>query len=478
MTKPLTLAIFQQLGPAGTSYGSWRHPENTSTHYLDVDHWVELGKKFDEAGFDFLFFADAYGAPDASDRFFDIRVSDANIGAADPLVLVSAIAAATKNLGIVVTASTTTEKPQSLTRRYATLDHLTKGRIGWNIVTGSGQAASARLFGETMIPHDKRYEIADDHLQLSLKLWEGSWEDDALVIDKESGVYADSTKLHETHHDGPYFKSDGFLTVPPSPQRTPLLVQAGTSGPGKDFAARYAEAVFLAGGDPVHVAANIADIRRRAVGYGRAADSIKFLIGAGFVTAPTEEEALAKREVMLSYSTKESAAAFYATLTGIDLLAMDPDKPLGGVRTEQGQSSVERFAGSDDVAPATVGEIIEDYRRNGVNGTIFVGSPTQIADQVEEFIEATGADGFAIQPYLVPGSYDDYIDLLLPEFRARGLAKESLEGTTLREHLFGEGHKRLPAEHTGASHRAGGADVAGAGAAATDDRQPESLEVA
>ncbi|GAA1001727.1 NtaA/DmoA family FMN-dependent monooxygenase [Subtercola frigoramans] len=450
MTKPLTLAIFQSMMPGGTAYGSWRHPENTAPDYLDVDHWVSLGKKLDAAGFDFLFFADAYGSPDTDDRFFDIRIKDAGIGAADPLVVVSAIAAATSKLGIVVTASTTTEKPQSLTRRYATLDHLTKGRIGWNIVTGSGQAASARLFGEAMIPHDERYLIAEDHIQLSLKLWEQSWDDGAILLDRAAGVYADPSKIHDIHHDGPYFKADGFLTVPPSPQRTPLLLQAGTSGPGRDFAAKYAEAVFLAGGDAKHVAANIADIRERAERYGRPADSIKFLVGVGFITAPTTEEAQAKRGEMLSFSTVESAAAFYATLTGIDLLALDRTKPLGDVKTEQGQSGVERFSGADGVPPATVGEILEDYRRNGVNGSIFVGDPSTVADQIEEFIELTGADGFAIQPYLVPGTYDDFIELLIPELRSRGLMREQPEGSTLREHLFGEGRKRLPREHAGA----------------------------
>jgi FMN-dependent oxidoreductase (nitrilotriacetate monooxygenase family) len=305
-----------------------------------------------------------------------------------------------------------------------------------------------------LIPHDERYAIADDHVTLSLKLWEGSWEDDALRQDKAGGVYADSSKIHTIHHDGPYFRADGWLSVPPSPQRSPFLLQAGTSGAGKDFAARYAEGVFLAGGDPHHVAANIADIKRRAAGFGRGAGSIKFIVGAGFITAATEDEALAKRETMLSFATTESAAAFYALLTGIDLLAMDRDKPLGAAATEQGQSSVDRFAGLDGKPPATVGEILEDYRRNGVNGTVFVGDPEQVADQVEDFIARTDADGFAIQPYVTPGTYDDFIELLMPVLRKRGLVRERPEGTTLREHLLGQGNNLLAPEHPGSAYRA------------------------
>jgi alkanesulfonate monooxygenase SsuD/methylene tetrahydromethanopterin reductase-like flavin-dependent oxidoreductase (luciferase family) len=222
-------------------------------------------------------------------------------------------------------------------------------------------------------------------------------------------------------------------------------VQAGTSGAGRDFAATYAEAVFLAGGDPVHVAANIADIRRRALEKGRSADAIKFLVGAGFVTAATSDEAWQKRAEMLDLSTVESAAAHYALLTGIDLPSMGPDAPLSDVSTEQGQSSVGRFKAADGKPAPTVRQIPEDYRQNGVNGTMFVGDPAEIADQVEEFVASTGADGFAIQPYLTPGSYDDFIDHLLPEFRRRGLAKDAPTGATLREHLFGEGAARLPA---------------------------------
>lgn len=454
MPTPLTLAIFQYLQPGGMTNGSWRHPDNTAVDYLDIEHWTRLATKLDEAAFDFIFFADAYSYPILDDRVIPGAIAEAiNFPQADPIVIISAMAAVTSRLGFVVTSSTTVERPQIIARRYATLDNFTKGRLGWNIVTGSGQAASARLFGEEMIAHDERYRIAEDHVQLTLKFWEGSWEEGALLKDKDARVFADPAKVHEIEHHGPYFTAHGLLTVPPSPQRTPLLLQAGTSGPGRAFAAQYAESVFLAGGDPAHVAANIADIRRLAVEFGRTADSIKFLVGASFITAPSEAEAQAKREEMLALATTEAAGVAYAYFTGIDLLSMDPDAPLGDVRTEQGQSSVDRFAG-DGAAPApTVREILEDYRRNGVNGSTFVGDPESVADQIEVFVEATGADGFLIQPYLTPTTYDDFIDLLLPVLRRRGLARPEAAGDTLREHLFGAGHAHLPPDHPGAALR-------------------------
>jgi FMN-dependent oxidoreductase (nitrilotriacetate monooxygenase family) len=453
MTTPLTFGVFQRMGPGGVTGGSWRHPDDTSAGYLTIDYWTTLARQFEDAGLDFLFLADSYGYPTLHDRLIDLAAADAiNFPAADPIVLVSAIAAATSRLGMVVTASTTVDKPQVLARRFATLDHLTGGRIGWNIVTGAAQASSARLFGEQMTAHDERYAMAEDHVQLALQLWETTWADDALRQDKATGVYADPAGLRELTHEGPYFRAHGLLTVPPSPQRTPLLFQAGTSGRGRDFAATYAESVFLAGGDPDHVAANISDIRRRAVARGREPDAIKFLVGAMFVTAPTEAQAQAERRKMLELSTLENAAAAYAFFTGLDLMSMDLDGPLTG-KTQQGQSSVDRFTGENGAPVATVRQVLEDYRRNGVNGTVFVGEPEHVADQTEAFVARTGADGFLIQPYVTPGTYDQFIDLLLPVLRARGLARQGYQGGTLRAQLFGAGHDRLPPSHVGSGRR-------------------------
>ncbi len=452
MGKPLIFGVFQFLRPGGIIAATWRHPSDTSAHYLEIDHWTSLARRFEEAGLDFLFFADSYSYPVLDDGIIPEAVSHAiHFPEADPIVIVSAVAAATSTLGLVVTSSTTVEQPQAIARRYATLDVLTQGRIGWNIVTGAGQGASARLFGQSLIPHDRRYEMADDHVELTVKLWEGSWEDGALRVDKAAGVYADPARVHEISHDGPYFSARGTLTVPPSPQRTPLLFQAGTSRSGREFAAKWAEVVFMSGGDPTYIRENIRDIRRRSEELGREPGSVRFVIAASFLVGPTDEDARRKREEVLKLSTIEDAAVEYAHFTGLDLAAMDLDAPLGGVSTEQGQSNVDRFTGVNDAPVPTVREILEEYRRNGAAGTTFVGSPSTVADEVERFVAETEADGFLIQPLFTPDTYEDFIELLLPELRRRGLAADQPEGTTLREHIFGTGHRELPDDHPGRS---------------------------
>ncbi|NQX33501.1 NtaA/DmoA family FMN-dependent monooxygenase [Herbiconiux sp. VKM Ac-2851] len=454
--QPLLLGIFQYIGPNGTVGSAWQHPDDTSAEFTKLSHWTALAKKFEEARLDFLFLADSYGFPALEGQLIPASVREGRgIPHGDPMPLVSALAAVTEKLGFILTTSTTVEPPAANARRFATLDHFTDGRIGWNIVTGSSGATAAALMGRELIRHDLRYDMADDYVDVSLTLWESSWEDDALVLDKAAGVYADPEKVHLVHHEGPYFRTDGILNLPPSPQRTPLLVQAGASGRGREFAGRNAEAVFVGGGEPATVAANVTGIRESAVAAGRPADSVKILVGALFITAPTSEEAWAKHATMLAMSSDEGAAAIYAGNTGIDLLALDPDKPIAQTETEMGQSNLERYLGKDGKPAPLVRDILENFRRTGINGSVFVGSPDEVADQIEEFVAATGVDGFLIQPHLTPETYDDLIELLLPVLRERGLARDEYAGDTLRERFFPEGGPHLPPTHRGHAFRAG-----------------------
>lgn len=462
---PLILGIFQYLGPNGTIGSAWQHPHDESANFTSVKHWIALAQRFEKAKFDLLFFADSYGFPVLDDELIPAAVREGRgIPQGDPVPVIAAVAAATERLGFIVTTSTTVEPPAANARRLATLDHLTDGRIGWNIVTGSSGATAAALMGKPLIPHDERYDMADDYVELSLKLWEGCWEPDALVLDKPRNVYAEPSKVHMIHHEGPYFRADGVLSMPASTQRTPLLVQAGTSGRGMEFAGKHAEVVFVAGGAPERVARNIASIRQAAVDAGREPDSIKVLVGALFLAGATSEDSRRTHEQMLAMSTPEAAAAIFAGNTGVDLMSMDPDKPLTEQYTEQGLSNLQRYLGGNGTPAPTVREIIEDFRVTGINGSVFVGTGAEIADQVEEFVRITDADGFLIQPHLTPGTYDDIIEHLLPELRARGLAREEYVGDTLRERIFGEGNRWLPESHHGAQYRVGSA-IAGVAAA-------------
>ncbi|WP_157887671.1 NtaA/DmoA family FMN-dependent monooxygenase [Frondihabitans sp. PAMC 28766] len=456
MPTPLTIGMFQTMGVSG----SWRLPDNTTPGFLTLDYWATLARRSEEAGVDFLFIADDFGYPLIDGAVSPTAIEHALLfPRADPSVLMPALAAVTERLGLVVTMSTSVERPPALARRMATLDHLTGGRIGWNVVTGAGQNASARLFGEEMRAHDDRYAAAEDYLNLTMTLWEGSWEDDALLVDRATGVYADASKVHEIHYRGPFYTSDGVFTTPPSPQRTPLLFQAGASSKGRDLAARFAEAVFLAA-EPDAVRDQIADIRARAAAAGREPDAIKFLVAGTFIVGPTTQDALDLREQITAFVTTDDAGVQYAFFTGLDLLAMDPAKPLATTESEQGRTNIERFTGDGETAAPTVAEILEEFRVNGVMGRPFLGTPTEAVDQVESLMKHTGADGLLVQPGPT-GDSASFFELVVPELRRRGLmapaAVPDAPVTTLRERLFpaGDGGPHLRSSHPGYGLRAG-----------------------
>ncbi|MCJ1697805.1 NtaA/DmoA family FMN-dependent monooxygenase [Rathayibacter caricis] len=449
----IILGAFQTMNPNGTVGASWRHPENTSSGYLSIAYWTDLARTLEDGGFDFLFFADSYGYPTVDGELLPGAVANGMyVPMADPITIVSAAAAVTSRLGFVVTSSTTVERPAAIARRYGTLDHLTEGRIGWNVVTGAAQGSSAALFGEEMMKHDDRYAQAADHLTICLKLWEGSWEDDALELDTASGIFAEPGKVHQIEHDGAFLRARGMFAVPPSPQRSPLILQAGTSKAGRDFAARYAEVVFIGGGDTEQIREQIADIRERVARAGREPSNVKFLVGAHFVVGTDGDQASRKRADMLAYATLEQAAITYAWITGIDLSRLPLDEPMPTLTSEMGQTSIDRFMDPVEGRRKTVREVLTEFRDNGINGTVFVGAAEAVADQVEAFLARTDADGFLVQPHLTPGTYTDFIELLMPELRARGLL-DAHEGSTLRARLVPEGGDRLPDTHTGASFR-------------------------
>lgn len=447
MAEPWKIGMFQ----CASLMGGWKLPENTSPDFLDLDHWLTMARRLEAAGVDFIFFADDYGYPVVGDAIPAAAIrSGIQVPKADPTVILPAMAAVTERLGFVTTLSTTVEKPPMVARKMATLDHLTRGRIGWNVVTGAGQNASSRLFGLPLTEHDLRYAIAADHVELSLRLWEGCWDEGAVVVDRAAGVYADPAKVREIEYHGPHFSAKGILSVPPGPQRTPTLFQAGASEPGRDLAARYAEGVFLAAEAPA-LAAQIADIRRRAEAYGRDPQSIKCIVAGTFVVAETTAEAHALQARRQASVSLDDAAASYAFFTGLDLSVMDPDKPLdaAAAQTQTGRTNVERFLGPN--AP-TVRQILEEFQRNNVMGAPLIGDPATVVDRAEELLAMTGADGFAVQPDHT-GGFDTFLDLVMPELRARGHVRTDDRVMTLRERLSGTDDPHLAHTHPGAAFR-------------------------
>ncbi|MCU1527911.1 MAG: class flavin-dependent oxidoreductase [Frondihabitans sp.] len=458
--KQMHLGLFDVAGPQVGGTLSWTHPRSNSSAFTDLEHWVVLARVLDEAGFDFLFLADNYGFPSIGGELADMAARGGiNFPIIDPAVIISALARETTRLGFVVTSSTGLDHPVQTARRFATLDHLTNGRIGWNIVTGGAQDTVAGLFGhKKMTAHDDRYEMADDYIDLALKLWESGWEDDALVLDRVNSVYADHSKIHRIEHEGAHFSSSGYFTVPPSPQRTPVLFQAGTSDRGRAFAARNAEAVFVQATTLERTADAVADIRAKAAALGRDPHSIVTMVGVTITVAETHDAAVAQRAEFDALQTDEVVAALYAHNTGIDLLSLDPDGTLAqvigkGAAGQTGQTNIDRFMGGNGKPALTVREVLNELRGRGTRGFAVTGSPVEVADQLEEIMAVTDLDGFLLEPIFEPTDVEDFARLVVPILRERGRMPASPLTGTLREQILGTPTPYLADEHPGAALR-------------------------
>ncbi|WP_340013153.1 LLM class flavin-dependent oxidoreductase [Paenibacillus sp. FSL K6-1318] len=450
--KKIHLGVFEVNGVNHLTQGIWAHPQQHRVNYNDVNYWINIARILERGKFDFMFFADTYGYPKKGKElaFREAAGTPSN----DPMLLIPALAVSTQHLAFTMTTSTTYEPPYANARRFSTLDHLTQGRIGWNIVTTSNSSA-ADLFGkDEFIPHDERYDRAEEYMEVSYKYLEGSWEEDALLVDRNNRVFADPGKVHKVEHEGTYFRSAGYHAATPSPQRTPVLFQAGSSERGRAFAAKHAEGVFLKAPTLEVLRDQIQDIRRRAAAFGRDPEQIKIFTGLSVVVAPTREEAQRKHEEYLSYQSREATLASYAGVTGIDLTALDPDDYFENIHTEMGQTHTDRFT-KHSKDKKKVQEVIDDFLQKGFRGLTVIGTPEDVADQIEHWVEFTGLDGFNLEPYVLPQSYVDFVDLVVPVLQRRGIFKEEYEEGTFRERLFGKGQALLPEHHPGSDYRVG-----------------------
>ncbi|HLS05689.1 MAG TPA: LLM class flavin-dependent oxidoreductase [Wenzhouxiangella sp.] len=374
MTKKMMLNAFEMMVPAFQSPGLWRHPEDQSHRYTELDYWVDLAQTLESGGFAGIFLADILGVYDSYGGSGDAALrGGVQYPILDPTVVIPALAAATKKIGVGVTASTTYEHPYLLARRLGTLDHLTGGRVGWNIVT-SYQDSSARNLGlERQLPHDQRYDRADEFMDVVYKLWEGSFEDEALRADREAGVFIDPQRLHLINHWGRHFRVPGPVLSQPSRQRTPLLFQAGASARGRSFAARHAEAIFFNGPTTEVVGRWVDDVRSRVEAGGRSSDSVRIFTMATVVVADTDEQEQAKYEDYRQYVDPEAALALFGGWTGLDLSGVDLDVPLKNVSSEGHRSALETFTSLDSKRKWTTREIA-NFIGIGGRGPVIVGS--------------------------------------------------------------------------------------------------------
>ena len=443
MGKRIYLNAFDMNCVGHQSPGLWSHPEDQSERYNDMDYWVELARMLEKGKFDGLFLADVLGVYDVYKGSRDPAVEQAvQVPANDPLLLISAMAQATEHLGFGVTYSLTYEQPYMLARRFSTLDHLTKGRIAWNIVSSYLDSAAKNLGLQQQIPHDDRYEMAEEFLEVCYKLWEQSWEDDAVKRDKEKKVFTDPAKVHDINHKGKYFEVPGAHLCEPSPQRTPVLYQAGASSRGREFAARHAECVFTAGPTAAIVKKGVQDLRERTKNHGRNPEDVLVYTVFTPIVGKTEEEAQQKYEELKKYISYEGALALLGGWTGIDFSKYEPDQTLEYIESNAIQSAVEVFTKADPEKQWTIRELAT-FVGIGGRGPVTVGSPEQIADEMEYWVNEAGVDGFNIAYTLAPGSFEDFIELVVPILQERGLVQTEYQPGTYREKLYGEGRKRI-----------------------------------
>ncbi|RKP49621.1 LLM class flavin-dependent oxidoreductase [Pararobbsia silviterrae] len=446
--KPILLNAFNMNCVGHINHGLWTHPRDRSVDYRTIEYWTEQARILERGLFDGFFLADIVGVYDIYARNVDLTLRESiQLPVNDPLMLISAMAAVTRHLGFGVTVNLTYEAPYLLARRFSTLDHLTRGRIGWNIVTGYLDSAARAMGLDEQIAHDERYDRADEYLDVLYKLWEGSWEDDAVLRDRGARVFADPAKVHRVRHHGRYYKVDGYHLSEPSPQRTPVLFQAGSSGRGQRFAAQHAECVFISPPNRETGRKTVAALRQALVDAGRRPDDVKVFVGAAVVTGRTDAEAREKYADYRAHASREAGLAHFAASTGVDFTQYDLDAPIDYTPGNAIESATRTAAQHG----WTRRKLLEMFELGGRYPAI-VGDASHVADELQAWVEETGVDGFNLSRTVVPESYEDFVDLVVPELQHRGVYKTEYAEGSLRHRLFGNGD-RLPERHTAATYR-------------------------
>jgi long-chain alkane monooxygenase len=452
MKKRIYLNAFHMNCVVHQSPGQWKHPDDEMHRYTELGAWVELAKLLERGRFDGLFLADVIGVYDVYRGSRDAALRGAvQIPVNDPSLLIPAMAHATEHLGFAFTSSVLQAHPFIFARQISTLDHLTKGRVAWNVVASYLESTGRSLGRSGLLGHDERYDLADEYLEVCYRLWEESWEDDAVVRDRERGVYVEPAKVHEIHHAGKHFRMSGCHLCEPSPQRTPVIYQAGASPRGRAFAARHAECVFVTGPSPTVVGEYVRDIREQARALGRDPRDLLFFMYVKVVTGGTEEAARKKLDDYTERVDTESAFALIGGWSGVDFSGVDPDSPVEYVETNAIRTLLQNLGRGNAERRRTVRDVARAVAIGG-GGPVITGAPEQIVDQLGRWIEA-GIDGFNVAYMITPGTFRDFVDGVVPVLQRRGLMQTDYAPGTLREKLYGEGHARLLDRHPAARYR-------------------------
>ncbi|EME38633.1 hypothetical protein DOTSEDRAFT_66678 [Dothistroma septosporum NZE10] len=457
--KQIILNAFDMSTIGHLSPGQWKDPSDRSTTKRRLDYWINLAKLLEEGDINALFLADTYGGYDTYNESLDDCIRRAaQWPMTDPSIPISAMAAVTKNLAFGITASTSFEPPFLLAKRFSTLDHLTDGRIAWNIVTSWKKAAFKAIGVDSPIEHDERYLQADEYMRVLYKLWEGSWSRDAIVADPKSDVYFDPDKIRHISHHGKYYNLESRHITDPSPQRTPFLFQAGTSSAGSIFASKHAEAIFVSSHSPEILRPKIANIRRLAASEGRDPQSIKFFGTFTPILGRSDAEAQEKYKQIKKNASTIGGLVLFSGWTGIDISQIPLDQPITEADSKEAHkvtSMLSAFTTTSKDVPSWTPRVVAEKAAIGGLGPVGIGSPATVADEMQRWIEEADLDGFNVAYVTTPGTFEDVVELLVPELRRRGVYPEKRVGEawTAREKVYGRGQRELRGDHVGSGYK-------------------------
>ncbi|MBF7683265.1 LLM class flavin-dependent oxidoreductase [Acinetobacter sp. B5B] len=442
MPKHILINAFDMNCAGHINHGLWTHPRDQSAQFNQLKYWTDLAKTLEQGLFDGLFIADILGVYDVYQNNLDVTLKESvQLPSHDPMTLISAMASVTEHLSFGVTVNLSYEQPYTLARRFASLDHLTQGRMGWNIVTGYLDSAE-RLFGRQHLrDHDVRYEQADEFLNVCYQYWEHSWQDNALLHDKKARIFTDPSKVHSVQYHGNFYQSQGVFQVSPSPQRTPVLFQAGASNKGMSFATQHAECIFIGGDQIEHIKQHVNNIQQQLLEHGRDRSEVKIFVGITVVTAQTEQQADDKLKEYQSYASPEAGLAHYSSSVGIDLSQYAEHDAIPYQKTNSIQSINQKFK-TQEITPHS----LKKQHQLGGRYPLFVGSGQHIAQQLIHFLDETGIDGFNLTRTVTPESYQDFIDYVIPALQQHGRYKTQYNTGTLRDKFFQKG-AQLPSTH-------------------------------
>jgi len=431
MTQNRKLHFGAFMRPVTIHTGAWRYPGAYADANFNFNHIVEFARKLEEGKFDAFFMADHLAVLNMPMEALKRSSTPTSF---EPMTLLPALAMVTSHLGLVATGSTTYDEPFHVARRFASLDHISDGRAGWNVVTTANPNASKNFGREDQMDHDERYNRAREFYDVVTGLWD-SWADDAFIRDQETGQFFDPEKMHVLNHKGKYLNVQGPLNIGRPVQGYPVIVQAGASNAGRQLAAETAEAVFTAQSSLMDGQAFYKDVKARMVKVGRNPEHMKILPACMVIIAESREAARAKRLKLDSLVHYESAIASLSIALGTDASKFDPDGPLPNniPETNAGQSSRERAIRAAEEDNLTVRQLAQ--RLGGHSSLCLLGTPNEIADQMEEWLMTRASDGFTIQFPFVPEGLNDFVEQLVPVLQARGLFRTEYEGTTLRENM-------------------------------------------